>query len=485
MADSKLFNIPFGTSGDRAVIPETTQPSGAVSYAQGFGPDYERDPDTDPLYKPVPRDETNELYYEITKAIKFLQIYGTPEWFAEDDQGNAVSYPLAARVRYDTGVGMRIWQSLAATNTATPGSDPTKWALSEVFSYTTQEATAAEALAATLGNKLITPRRLGTAVQAGQWNYAVATGSGNSLTAVLTPAVTALTTGLRATLRVPATNSGAMTLTLNGIGPAAIRRADGSPMIAGDVTADSIIPLIYDGSVWRADKTIGADYLPLTGGTVTGPITLPGPPTEELHATTRAYVDHPGYVAVTGTTTLTIPQLRKYVEVLGSSSYTITVPAPSSVTTTGGMYYIANVGSSDKTLRTLSGNFIGPNGSNSDTITLPRGAFMWVISGFNNWIVVVQTYSYTLLNSATTLRQNALGGYVQIGGASTYTVTLPDPSDYSGASLEIYNAGSISYTLRSPAGVFVGPKGSGNNTVSIPNGEYFMLRAGNTNWIVH
>lgn len=486
MADSKYFGIPFATSGDRAVVPEAVQPSGAVSYPQGFGPDYERDPETDPLYKPVPRDETNELYYEITRAIKFLQLYGTPEWYALDDAGNAVSYPLTARVRYDAGAGMRIWQSLAATNTAVPGSDPTKWAISEVFSYTTQEATAAEALAATLGNKVITPRRMGAAVQAGAWNYAVASGGANALTAALTPAVATLTAGLHIILRVPTANTGAVTLTLNGVGPTPVRRADNSEMKAGDIAANSILPLVFDGSLWRADTAFTTDYLPLAGGTMTGPITLPGPPVDQLHATTKAYVDHPGYVAISSATTLTVPQLRKYVEVLGSGTFTITLPAPEESSTTGGMYYFCNVGSSDKTLRTPSGNFIGPNGSGSDTTKLPRGAFLWVVSGFNNWIVLQQSYSYTLLSSATTLTSSALGGYVQLGGATTYTITLPDPSNYSGASLEFYNAGSIAYTLRTPAGgTFVGPKGSSAVTVSIPAGEYFMLRAGNTNWIVH
>lgn len=133
MVDSKFFNIPFGATGDKATIPEATQPSGAVSYQQGFGPDYERDPATDPLAKRVPRDESNEIYYQLSNSVKFLQLYGLPEWYAEDDSGNPVSYPLAARVRHPVSGTMQAWVSVAAANTATPGTDPTKWVLDTAF----------------------------------------------------------------------------------------------------------------------------------------------------------------------------------------------------------------------------------------------------------------------------------------------------------------------------------------------------------------
>lgn len=125
MPDSKYFGIPFATSGDKTAIPEATQPSGAVSYTQGFGPDYERPPATDPLAKRVPRSPTNQFYFDVTNSLKFLQLYGLPEWYATDSAGGAVSYPLGARVR----VGTTAWLSVAATNTATPGTDGTKWVL--------------------------------------------------------------------------------------------------------------------------------------------------------------------------------------------------------------------------------------------------------------------------------------------------------------------------------------------------------------------
>lgn len=113
----KIFKTPFATQGDVAVIPDALQPTGAVSFAQGFGPDYER-PNTDPLYKPVPRDETNYLYRAITSAIGELQIQGLPSWATE-----GAPYPIEARVRHAN----KVWRSSAANNNTTPGASGATW----------------------------------------------------------------------------------------------------------------------------------------------------------------------------------------------------------------------------------------------------------------------------------------------------------------------------------------------------------------------
>lgn len=161
--DSKFFGIPFALSGDRATIPEAVDPGGAVSFTQGFGPDYERDPGTDPLAKRVPRDESNEIYYQVTNTLRYLQIYGLPEWYALDDAGNPVSYPVQARVRHLD----QTWVSLVATNTVAPGSDPTKWApMLVVFPASTtvagivELATPAEAKDPSIVDRAVTPQGL-------------------------------------------------------------------------------------------------------------------------------------------------------------------------------------------------------------------------------------------------------------------------------------------------------------------------------------
>lgn len=122
----KFFKIPFATAGDKAAIPNDSQPSGSVSYEDGFGPDYELDPGVDPAAKDVPRDETNQLYYDITTAIQEYQVHGVPDFITSALNGGApYSYDINAMVRWTDD---NIYISRVNANTADP-SDATKWRL--------------------------------------------------------------------------------------------------------------------------------------------------------------------------------------------------------------------------------------------------------------------------------------------------------------------------------------------------------------------
>ena len=107
---AKIFSTPFASAGDTQVIPETTQPSGVVSFAQGWGADYQK-ADTDPNYKPVGRTEQNALFNLITEAILELQTYGVAIW-----QARTGGWPQHSRVLH-SGV---IYRSTANGNTSTP-----------------------------------------------------------------------------------------------------------------------------------------------------------------------------------------------------------------------------------------------------------------------------------------------------------------------------------------------------------------------------
>lgn len=143
MSSTKFFRFPWATSGDKATIPNAVQPSGAVSYSQGFGPDYERNPATDPLAKRVPRDESNQLYYDITDNLRAWQVAGLPEWVTSaQNDGSPVSYPINALVRHDQSGAFRNYLSLVAANTAEPGTDDTKWELQDGFNLSLLESAA-------------------------------------------------------------------------------------------------------------------------------------------------------------------------------------------------------------------------------------------------------------------------------------------------------------------------------------------------------
>lgn len=120
------LRVPFASGGDRASIPVDTQPDGSVSYTEGFGFDYQREQGVDPNAKDVPRDQTNDLFYQIMVAVKQYQETGFPPWITAAENGG-VSFPYAKNVvvLYSDG---NLYQSLVDTNTATPGTDFTKWA---------------------------------------------------------------------------------------------------------------------------------------------------------------------------------------------------------------------------------------------------------------------------------------------------------------------------------------------------------------------
>lgn len=161
---ARFIRFPWATTGDKVEPPFPTDPGGAASYSQGFGPNYEL-PNTNPNYEPVPRDLTNGLYFDITDNIRQYQLNGAPEWHpATDNGGVAISYPINAIVRWND----LVYRSLIANNTVEPGTDATKWAVSGVAQQATtavtgitRYATTAEAAARSIATAAVTPAGLG------------------------------------------------------------------------------------------------------------------------------------------------------------------------------------------------------------------------------------------------------------------------------------------------------------------------------------
>ncbi len=120
-----FFRTPFATSGDVSAIPNDSQPDGTVSFTDGFGPDYQAATDDPDVLYPE-RQKINEIFLLITQALQVMQVHGYPDWIAAaDNGGSSYSYDINSFVRYNT----LVYFSLVNTNTATPGTDDTKWAL--------------------------------------------------------------------------------------------------------------------------------------------------------------------------------------------------------------------------------------------------------------------------------------------------------------------------------------------------------------------
>lgn len=166
MALSKFFRIPWANSGDKTAIPDAVDPSGYVSYTQGYGADYERDLSSDPLAKPVERNSINQALFDITTELRRWQTQAVPDFITTADNGGApFPYQQYAWVRYDDGGGAKVYESLVDNNTALP-TDNTKWDIvstaqaTETVRGTAKIATQTLTDAGTDDTTIITPKKL-------------------------------------------------------------------------------------------------------------------------------------------------------------------------------------------------------------------------------------------------------------------------------------------------------------------------------------
>jgi hypothetical protein len=121
----KWFRFPWAVAGTKTSPPDPTQGDGTCSYDEGFGADYSLDPATNPSALLIPRDKTNGLYNDITTALQYFQKGKVAFWIdATTNGGSSYAYDIGDTILYTDGV---VYQSLVATNTTTPGTDPTKW----------------------------------------------------------------------------------------------------------------------------------------------------------------------------------------------------------------------------------------------------------------------------------------------------------------------------------------------------------------------
>jgi hypothetical protein len=70
------FSVPFADSGDKTTIPVAADPGGAVSFEEGYTPDYSADQETEPAAKDVPRRQFNYFENVISGAMKEIQERG-------------------------------------------------------------------------------------------------------------------------------------------------------------------------------------------------------------------------------------------------------------------------------------------------------------------------------------------------------------------------------------------------------------------------
>lgn len=127
-------------------------------------------------------------------------------------------------------------------------------------------------------------------------NYAVDSGTANSLVISLTPAPLSLTDLIGAPVRVLVNNnnSGASTISVNGLAATAIENPNGTALSADQLIADGVAEFIYSNGVFQLISTTGPAgiYAPINSPAFTGTPTAPTPITSDnsTKIATTAYV---------------------------------------------------------------------------------------------------------------------------------------------------------------------------------------------------
>lgn len=211
------FNIPFADAAGPSYIrpvPEASQigiEDGAASLTDGFPPDTFT-PVTAGGVPPFGQD-FNGLLNQITAWNRWQAAGGPVKW---DSAFSAAigGYPQGATVMSATTAGL-FWLSLADNNATNPDAGGANW-------------------------RAFTPGMTGA--------YGVTGGTATAMTLTLSPALPAYVTGLAIDAKAGTTNTGAVTINVNGQGAKSIKLYDGSNPLAGMITAGMILRLVYDGT---------------------------------------------------------------------------------------------------------------------------------------------------------------------------------------------------------------------------------------------
>lgn len=159
------------------------------------------------------------------------------------------------------------------------------YTFTDVVPYSTADLNAAAlpniAIAGTVGSAELEDGGVTVAkVKPGPFFYAAAAGGPVAYTATITPAPDSLAAGLTCRIRFATTNTtAAPTLALNGLAAVEIRKLDRQALTPGDLSANAIHELVYDGTYWLLQTEAGTPrrFWPTSTGSGTAyAVTFPG-----------------------------------------------------------------------------------------------------------------------------------------------------------------------------------------------------------------
>ena len=128
----------------------------------------------------------------------------------------------------------------------------------------------------------------------------------------------------------------------------------------------------------------------------------------------------------------------------------------------------------------IAGGGLGVIGNSYFSNTVGVGGNLTVTGG------VVK--SSRLISTATSLTVADAGGFIEFGGSSPFTITLPNPTQAAnnGIGYRFWQNTSQNITLSTPAGNFYGPSGSSTSTKVLVQAttQYWDVWSDGYNWAV-
>ena len=201
-------------------------------------------------------------------------------------------------------------------------------------------------------------------------------------------------------------------------------------------------------------------------------------------------------LAPTGTATITLPDLKN-TTITNSTNALNTYTTFKNETASNVTLSVVNPSGASSIFTGFFGSQkLSTAGTNNTYIIAPLTTVKMFANGVTfNYEIVERTPDQNdyIINygssTALTLTNEQINSVIRLTGTANLTLTLPTPVTGSnqyirGQYYQIYNEGSFTITLSTPAGVFGGSYGSDATTIELPDNTWYRVGSGGANWLV-
>ncbi len=291
-------------------------------------------------------------------------------------------------------------------------------------------------------------------------SYVVDTGVADAYVITLRPAPLVYTAGLEATFQAVNANTGASTINVNGLGVKSIKKNVSTALAAGDILANQIITLIYDGTNFQL-------YAPTSGGS--GSITADS----GLTANTSTNVQLGG-TSAPGRALL-------HNTYINNDGYTLTLTSASD---SASVFSIINTGTAYSTLISAPYGLYISSTNNGIVVTAGDRPLQSIITGDGYAASLLRTYNNTNTVNGVLSLSHDTSGTAANGFGTSIDISLATSSGASWASNKIISKWTTATTAsRTSEFSITGVSNAVTNTLlTISGAGIFTLSQGLSNY---